>query len=493
MLKALHKIITEYNSGFVKSPSRSENLELLSDPTVKIVITGQQCGLFGGPLLTFYKALGAIKRARELREKGFKAVPLFWVQSEDHDFEEVAASFHLNSSGELVELKLEPDIAKNKVSVEYIKLGAEVETLFEKLSAQYSTTQYWPQISSLFRSNYTKDHTFSESFAGFMAALFAEEGLVLFNPRTPGTAQLMAPIYKRAYASWREISAALIAQSELLQSQGEAPQVHIREDSPLFFYHSEGSAGPRYRLTAKGSDWGLIGAADTVTSAELQALLENDPTRFSNSALLRPIVQDYLFAPESYIGGQAELNYFKQIRAIYRYFEVPQPNPVARPSYLLVEPKHKKNLDELGISASDLSRTEEELKNILVDKFSTKYQSPTQIEKDFSEMIDSIFATVRTNYLSADSSLANNIDKTEIKLKEIFSALNQRYLQAITVREKTQFDKLFRVRTALYPNGEPQERILGLPYYLARYGIELKRRLLGATLNKELAQEIVLL
>src|SRR6185312_11821050 len=291
------------------SPARRRALENLGKPGTAVVITGQQVGLFLGPLYTIYKAATAIVLAETLAvETGTPVVPIFWMATEDHDFAEID---HCS-----------------------IARGGE-PPLRLRVSADARSDARAPVAEALLAADYTPGRRFGDAFAGLLGALFADEGLLVFHPRTPGAAALAAPAYRHALLHAGAIAERLVARDAALAAAGFDAQVHVRPDAALVFAHDDRGGRQLVRL-----DDAPARAADVAA----------DPTRFSSSALLRPIVQDTLFPTAAYVGGPAECSYFGQCSALYDLFELPVPLVAPRARFRLVDPRTRERLDALGLA-----------------------------------------------------------------------------------------------------------------------------------------------
>ncbi len=309
------------NSFLPPSTARDKNLTLLQKPEVTCVVTGQQVGLYLGPLFTLYKAMTAIILAAKLAEQtGTPCVPVFWLQTEDHDLEEISSTRILNREGEQVELSLPTsNPSQSQCSVAYQQLGEEILSLNEKLE---STLGFYPEAERYLehvREWYRPGRTYHEAFSGLLAELLPESGLVFFNPRQDEVYAEAGSILRRSVRESRTVANLLIEQTDGLTQSGVEPQVYIRPDSPLAFYHLGDAGGARFRLQENGENWVLIGDQDQreISSAEVEENLKNNLSRFSSSALLRPIMQDSLLPSVAYVGGAAEELYFKQIQPLY--------------------------------------------------------------------------------------------------------------------------------------------------------------------------------
>ncbi|HEX4456953.1 MAG TPA: bacillithiol biosynthesis BshC, partial [Polyangia bacterium] len=273
--------------GFSEAARR--NLDALAQPNVAVVVTGQQVGLCLGPLYTIFKAATAIAVARQLEaESGVRCLPLFWLQTEDQDFDEIASCTVPRPDGELMTLRLDDDPALARVPVAERRIGAELAAQFDALADALGGLPFADETLALLRAHYRPGHSPARAFAGVLAAIFADDGLLVLDPRNEVVAGLAAPLVRAAVADHATIDALLTERAQALAAAGLAEQVRTRPGSPLCFFHPAGARGPRHRLTHCSGGFAVDGSGEVVTQAELLATLAREPMRFSTSALLRP-------------------------------------------------------------------------------------------------------------------------------------------------------------------------------------------------------------
>ncbi|HEX3758523.1 MAG TPA: bacillithiol biosynthesis cysteine-adding enzyme BshC, partial [Kofleriaceae bacterium] len=365
----VHRVLVAQNARLAPSPARDAHLEALRRGAAAVV-TGQQVGLFLGPLYTLYKAASAVVLARALTEQtGTPVVPVFWLQTEDHDLPEIA-SVAVPSGAEVATLAVPVDAA-NRIAIAHCRLPAEVDGCLDALCDAIAEGQggrppgpHAAEHVARLRRHYRPGAPWAEAFAGVLGELFAPEGLVLIDPRAPALAQAVAPVHARALADAAPIAAALIANNAELDRAGFVTAVHVRPGAPLSFFHPEGPLGPRVRLepAAGGGDRFVeCGRTQVHGRAELAAALAADPLRFSTSALLRPIAQDTLLPTAAYVGGPGEVAYFAQLPPLYCAFDRPLPPIVPRSRFRIVDERARRLLDRLGLGTADAERPEAEL------------------------------------------------------------------------------------------------------------------------------------
>ncbi len=490
---ALLDALARSNARLAPSPARERHLELLGRPGTVAVVTGQQVGLFLGPLYTVYKAAAAIVDARALSEEtGRPCVPVFWLQTEDHDLPEIDHCVAPRpTGGEPLRVALNlPDAATSRVPVAHRPLGAGVTSalaeLREVLGGQPSGTEFL----ALLERAYRPEATLPEAFVEVLSAVFADEGLVFLNPRDAHLAPLAAPLHRRAIQDAAAISSALARRSAALTEAGFSEQVHIRPGAPLSFFSPDGAEGARYRLSpGEAPDtWTVAGHPDgvTVTTSELLGWLEREPRRFTTSALLRPLLQDTWLPTAAYVGGPGEVAYFAQLAPLYAHFGLPMPLVVPRARFRVIEERTRGLLEKLGLSPDEAAAPRDELLARLAARSSQEgagggFEPPEAIEARLTGVLTSELASLGERLKTLDPTLASPLRRTEQTVRRSVSKLMSKYRRALARRDQVASERLDRVRGAIAPDGAPQERVHGLPYYACRFGTRgFARRVLEA-------------
>ncbi|MCY1076767.1 bacillithiol biosynthesis cysteine-adding enzyme BshC [Archangium lansingense] len=474
---ALHEVLVARNARLAPSPARERNLELLARPGTTAVVTGQQVGLFLGPLFTVYKAASAIAAARALAEEtGRPCVPVFWLQTEDHDLPEIDHCFVPRSAGGPLRVALAlPDAATSRVPVAHHHLGPSVTGALAALRAELSSNPHVDEHLALLERAYRPEATLADAFAEVLSTLFADEGLVFLDPRDPRLAPLAAPIHRRAIEEAAAISSKLAERGHALAKAGFSEQVHIRPGSPLNFFSPDGAAGARYRLDPSSSPgtWNLVGHPEgaSVTTAELVSWLDREPLRFTTSALLRPILQDTWLPTAAYVGGPGEIAYFAQLAPLYAHVGLPMPLIVPRARFRIIDDRVRRLLDVLGLSPDDANAPRDELvARLAAREAGESFESPEAIEARLLSTFASELARLGERMAAVDTTFAQAISRTDKTVRRGVSRLVARYSRSITLRDQVTLERVERLRAYLAPEGAPQERIYGLPHYASRLG-----------------------
>jgi bacillithiol biosynthesis cysteine-adding enzyme BshC len=484
LLATLH----EQNLALPESAARKRNLAALTSPGkdgVAVTVTGQQVGLFLGPLYTVYKAATAIATARALQhETGIPCVPLFWLQTEDHDFAEIHHC-HVPIAG-APPLRLElaaSDPSQLRTSVAHRLLGPAVSAQLTTLEAALQSQPHAAEFLTWLRRHYRPEATIGEAFAQVLGELFAEEGLLVLDPRRPGSrtvATLAAPLYRRAIVEEEALSAALLARQDALQQAGCAAQIPIRPDTTLTFFHHDSPTGPRYRLERPA--WTVpdpSGGKLRFSEAEILATLADNPLRCSSSALLRPLIQDSLLPTAAYIGGPAEVSYFAQLGPLYDHFGIDQPLVMPRARFRCLEDNTRSWLGKLGLEPAEVEAPRAEVLRKLVGRNPSDRPSAEAVRERLLTEFDSRLSELEL----LDAALRDPVRRARDSIARTITHLTDRYAQALTERDHVTSERVDRLQAFLYPNEEPQERFFSLPFFACKYGVSAFKQKLFASLS----------
>lgn len=534
------------NERFGPSAARAAHLAALAQGAA-VVVTGQQVGLFLGPLYTLYKTASAIGVARALAaESGRPVVPLFWLQSEDHDLPEIASCAIPRAQNEPLTLRVAV-AADNKRSIAQLTLPAEVDDHLATLESELGKLPHARAYLDRLKRHYRIGAGWVEAFAGVLAELFEPEGLLLLDPRDPALAGACAAIHERALRAAPQLADALLERSRALERAGFATMVHVRRGAPLSFFHSEGPNGPRYRLVpsgperastpageslappapprvspvassdaldagsfvhggtgrgeplARGRDAGAaplehggsggpvfaeVGGSGEHPLPALLQRLQREPGCFSTSALLRPILQDALLPTAAYVAGPGELAYFAQLQPLYRAYGLAMPLLVPRARFWLIEAGAGRLLERYQLDAAALALPEAELLNRIAEREAASESGrlgAALLESHLREGFERVLAEGVAQVGPLASQLEAAVAKTREKVQMSAAKLAEKYAAALARHDHARLADVRRLQHMLQPQGQPQERFYGLPYFAARYGERaLIERVLGA-------------
>jgi bacillithiol biosynthesis cysteine-adding enzyme BshC len=466
-------ILERQNRSWDASPQTLANLKRLRQGAAAIV-TGQQVGLFGGPMFAIYKALTAVKLAEEATAAGVDAVPVFWLATSDHDLAEVNHISFPGSDGLLRTFTTSSHgIAGAPVS--NVRLGEEILPVVQEAASLLGDSE----ASKFLRESYRPGETMGTAFARFHARLFSAWGVILLDASDVELHRVAAPIYRAAIERAEDLDAALLNRGQALEKAGYYQQVKVTASSVLLFGMREGARTAIHRRDGanKAAEF-VIGSepgAEKLSSAELLDRIASAPENFSPNVLLRPVVQDYLLPTLAYTGGAAEAAYFAQVGAVYEILLGRVTPIVPRFSATLVEPKVQRWLGNYGIEVPDAFQGIEALRQMLASR-----TLPAGLQAAFEQANKSVaesFSGLKEALAKLDPTLVDASQTVVSKVQYHLDRLRERATAAELRRSEVVGRQAEGLSQALYPSGALQERGVAGIYFVARQGTELLRSL----------------
>ena len=457
-------MLARQNREWGASEKALANLERFQDGALTAV-TGQQVGLFGGPLFTVFKVLSAVRLAEEASALGIPTVPVFWLATADHDLAEVNHTFVAGAGGVERLATLTEGIAGAPVGS--IRFGDEIVPVVDRMAGILGESA----ATEWLRAAYRPGESFGSAFAKFYTRVFVELGVILLDPDDAELQALAGPIYSAAIAGAAELNDALLQRGKELTKAGYHEQVKVTASLTTVFALSKGVRTPIHRARE-----GFEIAGEKVSSEVLQQRIVADPGEFSPNALLRPVVQDALLPTLAYVGGPAEVAYFAQSAVLYEKLAGRVTPILPRFSATLVDAKQAGLLERYGLSLTDLyAGSDATLLRVAARTLPPEVQA--QFEAAQRAMDDS-FGEVRQTLEHLDPTLVDAADRAGRKIRYQLARLRQRAANAELRRNEVLTRHVGLLSDSLFPNKAPQERQLAAVQFLARYGNELLPKVL---------------
>jgi bacillithiol biosynthesis cysteine-adding enzyme BshC len=432
-------------------------------------VTGQQVGLFGGPLFTIFKVLGAVKLAEQASAQGIPTVPIFWLATSDHDLAEINHIFFSGANGE-VHCIATPTKGMEGAPVGGIRFGEEINPIVEQATALLGDGE----ISDWLRETYCPGETFGSAFAKFYAKIFADLGVIVLDPDDADLHALAAPIYCSAIDRAADLNDALLQRGKQLTSAGYHEQVNVTPQSTTLFKNENGARTAIHRARANGTTNGDVFfevAGRKVSREDLLRKIAESPEEFSPNALLRPVVQDSLLPTLAYVGGPAEVAYFAQSAVLYEKLLGRVTPILPRFSATIVDAKQAGLLDRYGLSLTGLyAGPESVLRRIAVKALPSGVQAKFD---DAQKVFEQSLASIRATVTALDSTLTDASDRAERKIRYQLQRLRQRAAMAEARRNEILSRHAALLSNTLYPDKVPQERQLAAAQFLSRQGLGL--------------------
>jgi bacillithiol biosynthesis cysteine-adding enzyme BshC len=455
-------------AAFLARGAACANLDALLEGRALAVTTGQQAGLFTGPLYTVHKALTAAALARRLRTAWARpVVPVFWVAGDDHDFAEIAACRVIGPDGGTgaVVLRERPPEAR-MVPAFREPLGPDVTTALQRLEALLPPSEFRSGALDWLRRAYAPERSMAEAHAEALADLLGDHGVVVLRGWHGALKRSAADVLLGALRRAGELDAALAAEATALRAAGREAPVEVGNGLALVMV--EGAAG-RDRLRAEGtSRFVTRRSGEAFDLAALERILGEEPERLSPNVLLRPVVEAHAVPTVAYIGGPGELAYLAQTGPLFAAFGVPRPVPTPRLSGLLVDARTDKALERLGLAPGDLARSEHDLAGALLKD---ALPAPTaEALEALRRVLREGFGALAREAAGIDATLERTVESARNQALGGTQEIEKKLLAALRRTNDSALGQLARARTALFPGGDPQERVLTLASFTARYG-----------------------
>ena len=442
----------------------AERLDAWVEQGGLVVTTGQQPGLFGGPLYSVYKALTTISLARAIEsELGRPVFPLFWVASEDHDWAEADHTYAIDSSNELRLIQVADPGARER-PIHRVEFSDELDIALATLLEVLPDTEFSKDYITLFRDAYDSSASLSSGFRRVMEALLAPQGLFFTDAADPVVKDRSAKVLT-AELDAVESEALLRTATESLEADGYHAQVHIMEGGVNLFLES---AVGRERLYRDETGFHLHRSGERLSRDDILARFQADPSILSPNALLRPIAESAVFPVVSYVAGPGEMAYYAQIRGLFEAHGIRMPIIHPRHAVTVVEPKIRKVMDKFGLGLEALSRPHHEL----AGDFAAD-EVPAEVRRALGELRSAV-GEGSTKLLELareiDPTLKGPVTHARNTAFAAFKEVEKKIVQSKKRENEIALAQLEKAQLHLFPGGKPQERVLNPFHYLFRFG-----------------------
>jgi bacillithiol biosynthesis cysteine-adding enzyme BshC len=461
------QLLAEQNSS--PSPAAAQALDALRNGA-GVVVTGQQVGLFGGPLFTPFKAATAVARARQATAAGSPHAAIFWLATEDHDFAEINhVTFPAHKELRTLTYAKAPETVR---PVGGIVLDEAITPLIDQARELLGDSDATEVLAAAWQPG----HTFAQAFRQFYAQAFAAQGLLVLDAEGRTVHRMGAPVLSAALERADELHQALVERNQLLEASGYHAQVAVMPGASLLFLVDEhtGARLALKRLAATAQEPGGLWKAgrESYSTSDLLGILAAEPERISPSALLRPVFQDFLLSTSAIVGGPAEVAYYAQSAVLYERILGRVTPALARFSATIVDPaignllrKHELTLEKVfGASAAELTQMLA-ARAIPNEGRQRLAAAGTALEAELTPLIDWMQAL--------DAGLGHSAETAASKMRYQMGRLRHLAANFQLQREASLGRDAAAISQALYPGGVLQERLHGAAYYFARYGFEL--------------------
>ncbi len=487
--KLVHAL-KQINQAYYAGEKTMKNIEKLMVDSTLCVVTGQQVGIFGGPLYTIYKVATTIKKAREFSKiLNTEVVPIFWIASEDHDFEEIR-SVSLFDEGRLKKFKMDKKAGsanknpyKNKANYREIKEPSGFidvnESLFNISENVVKAIENLPSrdlAKEVFINTLSQDDSIADWFGKIYAKLFKDEGLIIIDPMNTDIRKLGQDFLYVALNNSDKIMNLVRAESVDLKQKGFDPLIDVRKDiSGLYIVED----GERKTLFRDENYYYVQNAHDKkyYTKDELVNRICHRPYDFSTNVVLRPIIQDVYLPSLAYVGGPGEIAYYAQLKNVYAVFDMTMPMIIPRENYVYRSIDDKLIMAEHHISMEDILSTDlYEMERMMLKKYET-----LDIDKifcEFSANINRLYCDLLSHISLIDKEIDKISDINQHKIQEQINYLKNKSHRFYRKKYRNQIAFLKQLFTSFRPYDSLQERKISTVYLIAMGGKDIVKRLL---------------
>lgn len=434
------------------SEKQRENLQNLKKENTFTVTTGHQLNLFSGPVFFIYKIVQTIKTAEFLTKKiqGKNFVPIFWLATEDHDFEEIN---HFRTEAGFYQIS-----EKSGNAVGRIRLS---DTAFIKyFEAEFKDSVYGTELIKLIKDTYKAGKTLAEATKNLVQYLFGEYGLLFIDGDDAALKAEMKEVFTEELLHFSLKKSTEETVKCFTESYGKV-QVNPR-DVNLFFLNGE----TRNRIDAVSGTYKITDTPQQFTEEEILKELSRHPEKFSLNALMRPVYQEKILPNIMYIGGNAEVMYWLELKDYFKKQQIPMPVLVPRNSMLFLREKTFRKMEKLGVEYRDVFGNFAEL---LCDKFITNPELE-KLLKSLQSQLEVQFESLEIEAAKTDVSFKNLVDAEKARQMKSFKRMKKRLWRAEKIKQRERlelYEELFR---SIHPGGSWQERVYNFSVFYSEAG-----------------------
>lgn len=466
--KELSEIIENQYKGFSLSKKTSENISLLGKKNTLAIVTGQQLGILGGPLYTFYKIITAIKLSEHLNHKfsEFTFVPVFWLEGDDHDYDEIRSISLLSPDNKLSQISYNDGLSEevNRGDTGSIVINSNIDNFFNELNINLRDSDFKSQILDLLKSCYSEGKTFKQAMKELIFNFYDKHGLVIFDPQDEKIKKHLIPIFQKEIKDFRFHTEKVVEVSAKLEELYHV-QVKVR---PINLFRTEEDG--RHLIEPVENEFRLKRKRKKFSEEELLKLIENEPEKFSPNVLLRPICQDAILPTAIYVGGPSEISYFAQVLPLYEFYGFEPPIIYPRSSLTILEKSTTSVFEKYNLTLQDFYFPIEEISDKVIKALSTVSFEESFVKAENS--INIILNELKNELLLIDKPTGESTDRTKQKLLNYLEELKNKTGDALKRKHETSLRQIERTSVSVFPNQSLQERVFTLFYFCNKYGLD---------------------
>ncbi len=429
--QTLHDVLREQYKDLTLSAIVDQNINALQHKNTFTITTGHQLNIFTGPLYFIYKIVSVVNACKKLKKEypPYNFVPVYWMASEDHDFEEISY-FKLYGKKYTWTTNQTGGVGRFNPKT--------LEAILDEL----------PGDVTLFREAYLKNSTLSNAVRHYVNELFGEEGVVVVDADNRQLKHHLSSVihddlFKHSPKNKVEETNAQVS------SAGYATQVHARD---INFFFLDDNLRSRIEKTENG--YVVLDTELKFTESQIKNLIDKEPEKFSPNVILRPLYQEIILPNLAYFGGPAEVIYWLQLKGVFDHYKVPFPILMPRNFALIMDGPLTRKFQKTGLSIVELF----EEKNYLFNDWVTKNTSHNLTLTKEIKTVTSIFEEIKKRALAIDPTLGPMVSAETQRATKSFEKLEHKLLRAEKRNHSDKLRQIGEVKDALFPGGSLQER-----------------------------------
>jgi bacillithiol biosynthesis cysteine-adding enzyme BshC len=458
--KELFEVLWRYNKETNAGEKTFHNLEKLKEDKSLVVITGQQPNILTGPLFIIYKTIAILKYASKLANKGKDIVPVFWISSDDVDWEEVNHLFIIDRNKKVKQIDLKSEEKIENIPYGRIKLKElKIDNFLEELEKDLGESIYKAKLINFIKESIDCRDSLTRWFSKILHKLFKNLGLIVVDPHEKEIKDILRPLFEKEIKNPTYSTYLLNRAGEKLKASGYLPKIH-KKAHLCNFYLLRG--GKRKRLFYINQCFLLDGE-----EIKKEEILKEESEKFSLNVVLQPLAQSFLLPMVATICGPGEISYYAQLKDIYREFKLVMPYIIPRPSITLIVEEVSEIMERNALLPWELILEKEVIINNIIKK-SPFLQNLGKIKEETLSSLDSLKGGIITQ-----NELFSSFKKLNFEISSSFKEFEKKIIKAEKKRRKRLREEIEFLKDFLFPYNLLQERSLNIFYFLNRYGLEL--------------------
>jgi bacillithiol biosynthesis cysteine-adding enzyme BshC len=484
--ESICNILLNQNHDFGCGENTFVNINRLQEENTFAIVTGQQVGIVGGPLYTLYKIFTLLKLKDQLNDNypEMKFVPVFWLESEDHDFEEVNYVNIVNNENQIKRIHYpRPPKSEYHASVGDIAFDISVAAFIQEVASALPNSDFKEDIIGLLNQAYSPGVTFEKAFVQWINLLLPDSGIIFISPDDKNIKQLLSVVFQKEINEYPRTSQLVIQKSAELEKNYHA-QIKPRALN-LFLFHKEG----RYLIEPRENDFSLKGTRKYFSKEELLIIARETPELLSPNVVLRPICQDTILPTVAYIAGPSEIAYFAQLKPVYKNFGLTMPIIYPRASVTILEDKVARILEKYELIIENIYEGFENASERVMN-----FVSEVKIDELFSESnqrVTDLLNEMKFGLGYIDQTLLGTLENTQLKIEAALQVLKEKTNSAQKHKHEVALKQVEKVFNNVFPNGNFQERELNIINYLNKYGLDFHKWLMSELQFEKFGHQII--